>query len=134
MMMSLDANTRFAPSHEWARKEGDEFVIGLSDHAQQSLGDIVFVELPQPGAVFAAQAPFGVVESVKAASDIFLPLGGRIIGVNEKLAAQPELINQDCYGEGWLIRIKPENPETAGDEWEKLLSPADYDDLVAAEV
>jgi glycine cleavage system H protein len=129
--MSVDANTRFARSHEWARREGDEFVVGISDHAQQSLGDIVFVELPKPGAVFAAKAVFGVVESVKAASDMYLPVGGRISAVNEALVEQPELINQDCYGQGWIARVRPE-AESAGD-WDGLLSPADYDQFAAGE-
>jgi glycine cleavage system H protein len=131
--MSLDPNTRFAPSHEWARREGTEVVIGISDHAQESLGAIVFVELPQPGTVFAAQAAFGVVESVKAASDIYLPVGGRISAVNEKLADQPELINQDCYGQGWLVRVIPESPEGAAKDWAALLSPAEYDKIAAQE-
>jgi glycine cleavage system H protein len=131
--MSLDPNTRFAPSHEWARKEESEFVIGISDYAQESLGAIVFVELPQPGAVFAAGASFGVVESVKAASDIYLPVGGRISGINEKLVDHPELVNQDCYGEGWLVRVVPEDPGVAGKDWAALFSPADYDKIVAEE-
>jgi glycine cleavage system H protein len=127
--MSLDANTRFAPSHEWARKEGGEFVIGVSDHAQESLGDIVFVDLPQPGARFAARAVFGVVESVKAASDVYLPLGGIVTVVNGKLSGSPELINKDCYGEGWIVRIKADNPA----DWNALLSAEDYGKIAAAD-
>jgi glycine cleavage system H protein len=126
--VTTPADTRFAPTHEWARKAGDEFVIGISEHAQRSLGDIVFVDLPRIGAEFAAKASFGAVESIKAASDIYLPLGGRIIAVNEKLAAQPELVNKDCYGEGWFVRILPANPG----EWEALLSGADYGALIAS--
>jgi glycine cleavage system H protein len=121
--MKLDAEARYAESHEWARKDGDEITIGISDHAQESLGDIVFVELPRPGAVFRAGAAFGVVESVKAASDVYTPVGGTVRAVNEALGDQPELVNKDCYGEGWFIRIGPDNP---GD-WDKLLSPADYE-------
>jgi glycine cleavage system H protein len=118
----LPAGTRFAPSHEWARKEGGEFVVGISDHAQHSLGDIVFVDLPKAGAAFAAGASFGVVESVKAASDLYLPLGGTITAVNGELVEQPELINRDCYGDGWILRLRPDNPA----EWDALLAPADY--------
>jgi glycine cleavage system H protein len=126
--MSLDANTtRFAATHEWARKEGGELVIGISDHAQHSLGDIVYVDLPKPGAVFKAGAVFGVVESVKAASDIYLPVGGKIAAVNEALAERPELINRDCYGEGWIARMVPEDPSA----WEGLLSAGEYGKIAA---
>lgn len=122
-----DDKIRFAPTHEWARKEGGELVIGISDHAQQSLGDIVFVDLPKVGAIFKATAPFGVVESVKAASDIYLPVAGKITAINGALGEHPELINQDCYGTGWIVRIIPENPG----EWEGLLSPGDYEKTAA---
>jgi glycine cleavage system H protein len=127
--MKLDANARYAKSHEWARKDGDEISIGISDHAQESLGDIVFVELPRPGTAVRAGASFGVVESVKAASDVYAPVGGTVQAVNEALADQPELVNKDCYGEGWFIRVKPDNP---GD-WDSLLAPADYEKLAGAE-
>jgi glycine cleavage system H protein len=122
-----DSNIRFAPTHEWARKEGEELVIGISDHAQHSLGDIVFVDLPKTGAVFKAGTPFGVVESVKAASDIYLPAAGKITAVNEALGEHPELINQDCYGEGWIVRFLPENPG----EWEGLLTREAYEKTIA---
>jgi glycine cleavage system H protein len=127
--MKLDAEARYAESHEWARKDGGGITIGISDHAQESLGDIVFVELPPPGAVFQAGAAFGVVESVKAASDVYAPVGGTVRAVNEALADQPDLVNKDCYGQGWFIRIEPDKP---GD-WDKLLSPADYEKLTGAE-
>jgi glycine cleavage system H protein len=126
--MKLDPNARYTSSHEWARKEGAELAIGISDHAQHSLGDIVYVDLPKAGTSFSAKASFGVVESVKAASDIYLPVGGKITAVNGALAEEPALINQDCYGAGWLVRIAPDNP---GD-WDSLLSPADYEQLAAA--
>jgi glycine cleavage system H protein len=121
--MSASSDVRFTPSHEWARKEGSELVIGISDHAQHELGDIVFVDLPKAGAAFAAKACFGVVESVKAASDIFLPVGGKITAVNDELTDHPELINKDCYGEGWIVRIAPDDPAA----WDTLLSAADYE-------
>jgi glycine cleavage system H protein len=127
--MKLDKEARYAETHEWARKDGDLVTVGISDHAQDSLGDIVFVELPKTGAVFKAGASFGVVESVKAASDIYIPLSGTIAEVNEKLSEQPELINRDCYGEGWIVKISP-----SGDgEWDKLLSPADYEKIASEE-
>jgi glycine cleavage system H protein len=126
--MKLDAEARYAESHEWARKDGDGITIGISDHAQESLGDIVFVELPRPGTVFKAGAVFGVVESVKAASDVYTPVGGTVRAVNEALADQPELVNKDCYGEGWFIRIEPDNPA----DWDKLLSPAEYAKIAGA--
>ncbi|MDR3341657.1 MAG: glycine cleavage system protein GcvH [Treponema sp.] len=127
--MKLDANVRYAPSHEWARKDGTEFVVGISDHAQESLGDIVFVDLPKVGSVFKQTASFGTVESVKAASDVNLPVGGKITAINEQLADQPDLINKDCYGEGWFVRVLPDNPG----EWDTLLVPADYEKTVEAE-
>ncbi|MDR2629689.1 MAG: glycine cleavage system protein GcvH [Spirochaetaceae bacterium] len=127
--MKTDAQARFAPTHEWARKGGDELIVGISDHAQHSLGDIVYVDLPKVGTVFAGHAVFGVVESVKAASDVYLPVGGKITAVNDRLAGEPGLINQDCYGEGWLVRLLPDNPG----EWETLLSPGEYEKTVQAE-
>ncbi|MDR3115294.1 MAG: glycine cleavage system protein GcvH [Treponema sp.] len=127
--MKLDTHARYRESHEWIRPEGDYFVVGISDHAQHSLGDIVFVDLPRIGAHFPAQASFGVVESVKAASDVYLPLEGTIIRVNEGLADHPEWINRDCYGEGWLVQLKADNP----DAWDGLLSPEAYETLVGTE-
>jgi glycine cleavage system H protein len=120
--MKLDTNARYVESHEWVRKDGDELVVGISDHAQHSLGDIVFVDLPKVGASLAAKATFGVIESTKAASDIYMPLAGKISAVNETLADSPDLINQDCYGEGWIIKIVPNNAA----DFDKLLSAEDY--------
>jgi glycine cleavage system H protein len=125
----LPPDVRFLPSHEWARKEGDEVVVGISDYAQHNLGDIVFVELPKAGAAFAAGAAFGVVESVKAAGDIYLPVAGKVTAVNERLAGEPELVNRDCYGEGWIVRIAPDDPG----QWETLLSAGDYEKTLPAE-
>ncbi len=121
--MKLDQNARYAVSHEWARRDGDELIIGISDHAQHSLGDIVFVDLPKVGSALAAKAAFGVVESTKAASDIYMPLAGKITAVNKALEDSPDLINKDCYGEGWIIRIAPDNMP----DWDKLLSAQDYE-------
>ncbi|WP_304226474.1 glycine cleavage system protein GcvH [Gracilinema caldarium] len=125
--MKLDERCRYAKTHEWARKEGNELVIGISDHAQHSLGDIVFVDLPKVGASFGAGAAFGVVESVKAASDIYVPVAGKITAVNSQLQDSPDLINKDPYGDGWIVRLAPEDPSA----FDKLLSPADYEKIAA---
>jgi glycine cleavage system H protein len=127
--VKLDANARYAKTHEWARREGDLVVVGISDHAQESLGDIVFVDLPRPGISFKAGTSFGVVESVKAASDLYLPVSGKISAVNEGLVSAPEAVNKDCYGSGWFVKVEPENPE----EFDSLLSPEDYEAIAALE-
>jgi glycine cleavage system H protein len=128
-MMKLDPKARYAASHEWARKEGDEFVCGITDHAQESLSDVVYVELPEIGDSFAKGDTFGVVESVKAASDVYLPLGGEITAVNETLEDTPELVNQDPYGAGWMIRFRPSDP----DEFDGLMDGSAYETFVAEE-
>ncbi|MDR2495092.1 MAG: glycine cleavage system protein GcvH [Spirochaetaceae bacterium] len=121
--MQFDDNARYAESHEWVRKDGEVFVVGISDHAQHSLGDIVFVDLPKVGAVFKAKAAFAVVESVKAAADIYLPVAGTISAVNEELAGNPEIINRDCYGEGWIVRVSDGNAA----DMDALLSAEEYE-------
>ena len=121
--MKIDKNARYRASHEYARKEGAEVVVGISDHAQESLGDIVFVELPEVGKTLKQGEAFGVVESVKAASDLYMPLTGKVVAVNEALQGDPALVNKDCYGAGWMIRIAP----TAAAEWEGLLDAAAYE-------
>jgi glycine cleavage system H protein len=120
--MKLDPTARYSASHEWVRRSGDDFTIGVSDHAQASLGDVVYVELPAVGARFAAGAVFGVVESVKAASDLFLPVAGTVTAVNAELSADPGLVNRDCYGGGWLVRLRPDDPAA----WDGLMDPAAY--------
>ena len=121
-MSNIPADLRFAESHEWARLEADgSITVGISDHAQEALGDVVFVELPQVGTVFAAGDAAGVVESVKAASDIYSPVSGEVIAVNEGLADAPEGLNDDSYA-NWIFKLKPTN--TA--ELEKLLDAAGY--------
>jgi glycine cleavage system H protein len=127
--MKLDDKARYTKTHEWARKDGDLFTVGISDHAQHSLGDIVFVDLPKPGTVFKAGAVFGVVESVKAASDLYLPVSGTIAEVNGALLSAPETVNRDCYGGGWFVKVKPESPG----EFDALLAPADYEAIAARE-
>lgn len=110
-MSNFPADLRFAESHEWARLEADGTVtVGISDHAQQALGDVVFVELAEVGKVFAAGDVAGVVESVKAASDIYSPVGGEVIAINEELADNPESLNEAPY-EAWIFKLKPSNVE-----------------------
>ena len=127
--MKVDAEARYAESHEWARKDGAEFVCGISDHAQDSLSDVVYVELPEVGDEFDQGETFGVVESVKAASDIYIPMGGEITAINEDLEDTPELVNQDPYGDGWIIRFKPSDPS----EFEDLMTAEEYEAFVAEE-
>lgn len=98
---------RFAQDHEWAKLEEGRVRVGISDYAQDQLGDVVYVELPQVGETFAQGAVFGTVESVKAVSELYMPVGGRILAVNEKLEKAPELVNTDPYGDGWMIVVEP---------------------------
>jgi len=127
--MKLDPKARYAESHEWVRQEGDEMVCGITDHAQESLSDVVYVELPEVGDVFDREDAFGVVESVKAASDLYMPMGGEITAVNEKLEDETETVNQDPYGEGWMIRFRPSNPA----EFDDLMDGDAYEMFVAEE-
>jgi glycine cleavage system H protein len=127
--MKLDRKARYADSHEWVRREADEFVIGISDFAQESLSDIVYVELPEVGDSFERADSFGVVESVKAASDVYAPLGGEVIAINKELEDSPELINQDPYGAGWLIRISASDAS----EFDELMDPDEYEAMVTEE-
>ena len=124
--MTFDESVKYQKSHEWARKDGDQVVVGISDYAQDSLGDVVFVELPEVGSAFKQGESFGVVESVKSASDLFMPVGGEIAEVNDALSETPETVNQSPFGEGWMIKIKP----TDVSELDSLLSAADYQEYV----
>ncbi|MBC3272722.1 glycine cleavage system protein GcvH [Pseudomonas sp. SWRI81] len=121
-MSDIPAELRFAESHEWARLETDGTVtVGISDHAQEALGDVVFVELTEVGKVFAAGDQSGVVESVKAASDIYAPVSGEVIAINEELGGSPELLNSDPYG-AWIFKLKPSDKA----ELDKLLDAGAY--------
>jgi glycine cleavage system H protein len=104
---------RYAESHEWLAAEGSTAKIGISDFAQDQLGDVVYVELPEVGRSFAKAAPFGSVESVKAVSELYMPVAGKVVSVNGALDASPELVNKDPYGEGWMIAIEPSSPDEA---------------------
>ncbi len=121
--MKFDSNVRYAKSHEWARKDGDAVVCGISDYAQDSLGDVVFVELPDSGKSIDAGAVFGVVESVKAASDVYMPIEGEVLEHNQALADNPSLVNEDPFGAGWLIKIKPKDVS----QLESLMSTDEYE-------
>jgi glycine cleavage system H protein len=96
---------RFTATHEWVRLDGDQATVGISDHAQSQLGDVIFLELPEEGSALQAGGKFGVVESVKAASDLYAPVGGTVDAVNDKLTSNPELVNSDPYGDGWMLRL-----------------------------
>ena len=114
-MSHIPEELRYNESHEWVRQEEDGTVtVGITDHAQAQLGDLVYVELPEPGLSLQANESLGVVESVEAASDIYSPIGGRVVAVNTALADAPEQVNADPYGEGWLVRLAPEDPGEIG--------------------
>ncbi len=119
---------KYAETHEWVKMEGDLAVVGISDYAQDALGDVVFVELPKVGATLKAGASFGVVESVKAASDIYTPISGTVEAVNDKLSNAPETLNKDALGEGWIAKLRPSNPS----EMDKLFEAATYKKKIEA--
>ena len=126
-MSKVVAGLKYSKEHEWVKMEGNLAVIGITDHAQGQLGDIVFIELPKAGGSAQYMKPMGVVESVKAASDIFSPLTGKIVAVNDALAKSPEQVNKDCYGGGWMVKIEPTKPE----ELNQLLDDKAYGEYVA---
>jgi glycine cleavage system H protein len=128
-MANVPEDLHYSKDHEWIRVEGDIGTIGITDHAQDSLGDVVYVELPKAGESFAAHESFGSVESVKAVSEIFTPVGGEITEVNESLQDEPEKVNTDPYGEGWMIRVRMTN----SGEVDSLLNAAEYEDFTKAE-
>lgn len=122
-MSDIPSELRYLTSHEWIRVEDDDTAyVGITDHAQESLGDLVFVEQPEVGDELKAGEEAGVVESVKAASDIYAPMSGEVIAINESLEDSPELINNDPYGDGWIYKIRLSNKA----EWDELLSAEDY--------
>jgi glycine cleavage system H protein len=120
--MNIPKNLKYARSHEWVRVEGDIAVVGITDHAQHELTDIVYVELPDTGERVEAGKECAVVESVKAASDIYAPVTGDVIAVNEELSGAPELLNDDPYGKGWMFKVKMSDPS----DLNELLGPDDY--------
>jgi glycine cleavage system H protein len=108
--LNLPADLRYSKDHEWARPEGTLFVVGINDYAQDQLGDIVFAELPEPGSTFGQGDEFGTVESVKAVSELYMPLGGEVVEINSALEDSPELINNEPYTGGWMLKVKPRDP------------------------
>ncbi len=116
----------YTEDHEWVKSDGDAVKIGISDYAQDQLGDIVFVELPEVGDTFEKGAEFGTVESVKAVSELFIPVGGKVVSVNGELEDAPELVNEDPYGKGWMVEIKPDDPS----ETESLMGKDAYIEML----
>jgi glycine cleavage system H protein len=124
--LSHPDDVRYTPEHEWARLENGLVTVGITSYATDQLGDVVFVELPDAGKRLEAMKPFGVVEAVKTVSDLFAPVAGEVVEVNAELSDNPALVNEEPYGRGWLIRIKPEQPA----DLNKLLSNVDYEKLI----
>jgi glycine cleavage system H protein len=118
----------YTETHEWAKVDDNVVTIGLTDHAQSELGDIVYLELPDIGADVVANGEFGVVESVKAASDLYAPVSGKVVEVNEAATQDPALVNRDCYGDGWLVKIEIKDPS----EIENLKTAAEYKEFIGA--
>ena len=127
-MTTYPENLHYTKEHEWVRVDGEFAVVGITDHAQQELGDIVYVDLPKVGATLEQGKTFGSVESVKAVSDVYAPISGEVAEVNQALADNPEKLNEDPHGEAWLVKIKL----TAPDEIKQLLSDADYQTYIGA--
>lgn len=125
--MEVPRDLKYTKEHEWAKVEGNLATVGITDYAQQKLGDMVYVELPEVDAEVKAMEPFGIIESVKAASDLYAPVSGKVIEVHEELLEDPKLINQDPYGQGWMIRVE------IADGTDQLLSPEEYESWVNEE-
>jgi len=126
-MANVPADLKYTREHEWAKQEGTRVRVGITAFAQESLGDVVFVELPKVGARVRAHQTFGVVESVKAVSDLFAPVSGEVIEINAELAQKPETVNQEPYGRGWMIVVSPADAK----EWDQLLTAAQYEQFIA---
>lgn len=128
-MANTPEELSYTKDHEWVRVKGDRATVGITDHAQKQLGDVVYVELPKTGDRFEATEPFGSVESVKAVSEVYMPVTGTVTEVNESLNESPEQVNEDPYGDGWMIVVKMDNPA----ELDGLLTAAEYDDYIKQE-
>jgi len=126
--MNIPDNLKYTEKHEWVRVEGDEAVIGITEYAQGELGDVVFVEIETEGEQLAREEAFGTIEAVKTVSDLFMPVGGEILEFNAKLEDDPELVNKDPFGDGWMIRVRMENAS----EIEELLTADQYTALISA--
>jgi glycine cleavage system H protein len=127
--MTTPEDSRYAKSHEYSHLEGEVATIGITDYAQKELGDVVFVELPQVGTQLEAGDELGSIESVKAVSELFAPLSGEVVEVNEALALKPELVNTDPYGDGWMIKLKISDPS----EFDELMSAEEYEEYIETE-
>lgn len=128
-MANIPEELRYSKDHEWVQVEGEIATIGITDYAQESMGDVVFVELPNEGDNFNAHDAFGSVESVKAVSEIFTPVGGEVVGTNEDLNDTPEVVNDDPYGDAWMVKVKMNNPG----ELDSLLSSEEYEEYLKSE-
>ncbi len=126
--MNIPENLKYTKDHEWIKVEGNEAVVGVTDFAQSQLGDVVFVEIETEGENLDKEEVFGTIEAVKTVSDMFMPVSGKVIAVNEKLADTPEVVNKDPYGDGWMVRIEMTNP----DEVNELLSAEQYAEVANA--
>jgi glycine cleavage system H protein len=124
--MSYPSDLKYSEEHEWVLVEGDEATIGITEYAQEQLGDVVYVELPEPGSQVEFMEPFGVVESVKTASDLFAPVRGTVVRVNARLEDEPELVNQEPHGDGWMIAVKMTDP----DELQQLMDASGYESFL----
>jgi glycine cleavage system H protein len=124
--LSIPEELQYTKTHEWIRREGDIAIVGITDYAQDELGDVVFIELPDEGATFSAGDSFGVIESVKAVSDLYAPVGGEVVEVNEALNDAPEKINEDPYGDGWMIKLRTSDEAN-------LLSAEEYEEHLEEE-
>ncbi|HZP45978.1 MAG TPA: glycine cleavage system protein GcvH [Candidatus Binataceae bacterium] len=127
--MEAPAGLKYSKEHEWVTTDEAVATIGITDHAQEQLGEIVFVELPAVGDSVSKDDPFGVIESVKAVSDIYAPVSGSVVAVNEELAESPETVNEDPYGDGWLIKVRVSDPT----DFEDLMDSEEYESMVAEE-
>lgn len=129
MKMEAPPGLKYSKEHEWVSTEESIATVGITDHAQEQLGEIVYIELPSIGEKVSKDDPFGVVESVKAVSDIYAPVSGTVVAVNEDLPESPEVVNEDPYGDGWLIKVKVSDPADLDD----LMDSAEYEEMVARE-
>jgi glycine cleavage system H protein len=127
--MEAPPGLKFSKEHEWVAAEGPVATVGITDHAQEQLGEIVYIELPSVGEKVSKDDPFGVVESVKAVSDIYAPVSGTVVEVNEDLPESPEVVNEDPYGDGWLIKVKVSDPA----DFDDLMEGEEYEDMIARE-
>lgn len=128
-MSNIPEELSYTKDHEWVRVKGDNATIGITDHAQRQLGDVVYVELPKAGDKFESAEPFGSVESVKAVSEIYMPVGGTVVEVNDTLNDSPEQVNEDSYGAGWMVVLKMSDPAQV----DGLLSAIEYEDYIKSE-